>query len=412
MRDYRILILVIALATVLPTSMAMAQGVNFWFAQQGDPSGTSIGTINVEEGSSFSISLWYQTSDSWAHNAVELLVGFDRAASFGAGAVALDHKLTLQGTSGITFPNVLANNLGGAYSQSSGDRPYGAHLALGAALGTTVVASSPSRIANLTLVNAAIPAGNYYDMVIWDAGAESRWTSFATMRSNIRRDSTAAVLRVNSTPGTAPEYTINEWKQLADGERGKLPGYEVTVDVGGSFFVEESNRSAGIRVATPVGVTVTPGDRATITGTIQTTADGERYVDASSVGLVSQPVSIEPLGMVCRALGGSSWLYNESTGAGQVGVKTGSGVNNVGLLVVAWGRPILTGDSDSFAIDDGSGVDVRVQLPTGQTHSWTEGNLPGFVSVTGASGLMKHPDDSYTSVIHIGDFASDVLPIL
>ena len=404
MKTFRLLCILLLTMTAL-TGVSNAQTLDFWF---GDLSGTPVTSVDVAQGSTFDVSLWYQTSDVWAHNAMELLVGFDRTTSIGASATSLDGEISLVSVSNIAFPIVLANNLGGGFNPSAGDRPYGVHLALGAALGTTVTAWTPARIADLSLSNDTIPQGNYYDMTIWDAGAGNRWTSFAPMFSEIRRDATAAALRVNSVAGPAPEYTTEEWKALGDGEQGKLVAIEVTIDVGDSFFVEEAGRSSGIRVAKLASETYIPGARATVTGTIETNSNGERYISPSDIVTAADSVTILPVGMANKSLGGYDWLYNSGTGEGQMGVKDGSGLNNVGLLVQAWGEPVLIGETDAFRIDDGSGMDVRVQLPAGQAHGWDAGSVPSYVSATGASGLMKQLDDSHTSMIYIGDFATDV----
>lgn len=412
-RSRHISIFAVALAAALLPSAVDAQNVSFWFAQQGDPSGTSIQSMNVELGSPFTVSLWYQTTDSWQHHAVEVLVGFDRAMSWGAGATPLDGEITYVGASNIAFPIVLASNVGGAYSQSTGERPYGAHLALGAALGTTVTAATPTRIGDITLKNEAIPIGSYRDVVMWKAGAESRWSTYALRKSDIRRDVQMASLRINSTSGFTPDYTIPEWKALGDGEQGRLVGVEVTVDVGDSFYVSETDRAAGIRVEKiDPGSAVAAGSTATITGTIATNAHGERYIDASNIQLQAGTATVGPVGVTCKALGGKNWNFNEATGAGQRGASGSGETNNVGLLVRCWGVPGLTGAPDSFTIDDGSGVNVKVQLRSGQSHSWNSGNLPAFVSVTGASGLIKNIDDTYSAVIYVGDFSTDVVTVV
>ena len=199
MTTFRLLCILLLTATAL-TGVSHAQTVDFWF---GDAAGTPVTSVDVDYGNTFDVAIWYQTSDAWQHNAVELLVGFDRATSIGTSAIPLDGELSLVSVSNISFPIVLANNAGGGYSGSAGERPYGAHLALGATLGTTVTASSPVKVADLTLSNDAIPGSDYYDLQIWDAGVGNRWTSFGVMFSDIRRSGGGggSSLRVNSVGG-------------------------------------------------------------------------------------------------------------------------------------------------------------------------------------------------------------------
>jgi len=44
-----------------------------------------------------------------------------------------------------------------------------------------------------------------------------------------------------------------------------------------------------------------------------------------------------PIGTPLKYLGGASYHYDQDTGAGQIGVADGIGLNNIGLLVKAWG---------------------------------------------------------------------------
>ena len=109
------------------------------------------------------------------------------------------------------------------------------------------------------------------------------------------------------------------------------------------------------------------------------------------------------------AIGGGDLLYNPATGAGQKGVmawawvKEGGnphvhklvdvpGVNNIGILIKAWGR-VLAVDGGSFYLDDGFGYDhgdpnvpgVRVVLPDGVTPP----SVNSYVSVTGISSCYN-----------------------
>jgi len=87
-----------------------------------------------------------------------------------------------------------------------------------------------------------------------------------------------------------------------------------------------------------------------VTGILKTDGAGERYILASS----AEPAgwdSVLPVGMTNLRLGGGDFHYNPVTGAGQVGVTDGVGLNNVGLLVKSGGdrvRHLLAITADEY----------------------------------------------------------------
>ncbi len=268
MKTFRLLCILFLTATAL-TGVCDAQTVDFWF---GDISGSPVTSVDVAQGSTFDVSIWYQTSDAWTHNALELLVGFDRTTSIGTGAIPLDGEISLVSASNISFPIVLANNVGGGYSGSVGDRPYGARLAVGAALGTTVTAASPVRIADVSLTNDAIPGSDYYDVTIWDAAADSRWTSFLAMMSGINRDASAAVLRVNSTGGAVKPIVgannravLNAIMTDAAGDYTWVLWGQVSNRTADTFDIDDGS---GVIVHVSGTNTVADGDYVSVKGTL------------------------------------------------------------------------------------------------------------------------------------------------
>ena len=97
-----------------------------------------------------------------------------------------------------------------------------------------------------------------------------------------------------------------------------------------------------------------------MTGFVRTNDDGERYIEAGGV-TESGGGMVEPLGVANRAIGGGDWRYRAGTGEGQRGLKDCFGLNNIGLLVKAWGRVTASGTDPRagiswFYLDDGSGV--------------------------------------------------------
>ncbi len=202
----------------------------------------------------------------------------------------------------------------------------------------------------------------------------------------------------------SPVMSITDARLAADGAQISGQDAIVSAEFDGFFYIEREDRSSGIRVGKADHV-VQVGNRVIITGSMNTNADGERYIEALTV-VADGAGSIAPIGLLNRSIGGANWFYSPTTGAGQNGQKEyrlvlngGSwtrtfldapDLNNIGLLVSTSGRVTHT-DSGFFYLDDGSKLDdgsgyigVKVRI---------EGlSMPAFesyVKVTGASSCYK-----------------------
>lgn len=150
----------------------------------------------------------------------------------------------------------------------------------------------------------------------------------------------------------------------------------------GYFYIQEPSRCNGIRVADSGMAPLNPGDTVNINEGDITTVDGERVINSTYTEYVSSGTAPVTLGMNNKALGGGS--YNALT-PGPVG---GFGLNNVGLLVRAWGKVTATGDG-YFYIDDGSALNDG----SGATGVRVEGfidympDVDDYVAVDAISGL-------------------------
>lgn len=152
----------------------------------------------------------------------------------------------------------------------------------------------------------------------------------------------------------------------------------------GYFYIEETNRSSGIRVSDfSMASSVAIGDIVDVDGDLSTD-DGERVIIASST-TITDWTTISPIGPSNRALAGGS--FNVLT----PGAYNASGLNNVGLLARAWGKVTSVG-TDYFYFDDGSNCDdgsgssgVRVVGVSGYMPSVND-----YVAVTGISGLATY----------------------
>lgn len=173
----------------------------------------------------------------------------------------------------------------------------------------------------LTIKSSQFADAGTYDVVFTDS-----------IRSVTSDDATLTVLETVSVP---------EAKQKANDAQVAVMSSLVTASYDGAFYLMQPEEFAGIRAARAshgLGV----GDGIIVTGTMKTTADGERYVNVAGVFPIGTGVP-EPVALPIRALlGGDSSGYNPSTGAGQKGMGGGYGLNTTGLFVTSAGRVTQT----------------------------------------------------------------------
>lgn len=235
-------------------------------------------------------------------------------------------------------------------------------------------------------INSGIPAGILTDMLgnlrIWDGNGDA-----------------LAVVDMGAYEYGAPPVptvTLAEAKLLPDGVILCVDGAVVSAKWNDFLYMEADDRSSGIRVdKTAHGLS--DKIRVNVEGTIRTNADGERYIQAASLAPAGSK-SVAPVLLVNRSLGGGDCNYDEGTGAGQRGVKGGSGLNNIGLFVCTTGRVTYSEYYSFFYLDDGSALDdgsgyrgVKVVMPSyvyaGQ-----------HVRVVGTSSCYKVGDDLFPMV--------------
>lgn len=161
--------------------------------------------------------------------------------------------------------------------------------------------------------------------------------------------------------------SVRSAKSQMDGTLVALPSRLVTAGteiLGDHFYVEDLDRSSGIRVSYTGGV-VTTGSMAYVIGRLSTTG-GERTIEADSAAVLSigNP-PLQPFGVRGVDAGGS-----------------GQGATTIGLLSKVWGQ-VKSWGTDSFVIDDGSGpITVRSGL-------LDKPAVDSFVAVTGVSSLSS-----------------------
>ena len=140
--------------------------------------------------------------------------------------------------------------------------------------------------------------------------------------------------------------TIAQAKSFPDGEPVALPELGVSACFASRFYVEEADRSSGLRVES--AESVAPSQLVQLSGVLETVG-GERALTQCKVTGNSMGPLVQPVAMAAWMVGGSA--LNGYT----PGVTGGMGPNNVGLLVRLAGR-ITAVTADGFHLDDGSSL--------------------------------------------------------
>jgi hypothetical protein len=217
------------------------------------------------------------------------------------------------------------------------------------------------------------------------------------------------------TIAATPLYDVKGVRQVADGTAVRVEGKVVTAKFPGFFYIEDSDRAGGIRVDSAASFNV--GDKASVYGSAQTNANGERYIAAFGA-IKSGTGSLSPLAVTNRALGGGrfgpqeavwSWSWQLDQGGNPVYVWTASTeTNNIGLLVKVFGKVTQIDTSGQyFYIDDGSklsdatqtnGVDNTGVRVASDGRSYTQGK---FLAITGASSCFKGADGKLRRLLRV-----------
>lgn len=189
----------------------------------------------------------------------------------------------------------------------------------------------------------------------------------------------SAAFTINLTP-PIDVARITDLRSIADGERIRITDAKTatsawntfTDGVSNYFYIEEPDRSTGIKVIADPSEPVTLWENVTLTGMLGTDSNGERTITVESIDSRSAGAPIGALGMI----GGT--------------IVSGVAPETTGLLVRVWGLVTLRAADDSYiVIDDGSEIGLKVLL-TGQTAPPSP--VPDesqYVAATGISGLLE-----------------------
>lgn len=202
---------------------------------------------------------------------------------------------------------------------------------------------------------------------------------------------------------TTPDPKIGDVKKLGLNEIADLAGKSVTAITSDGFYIQERDRSAGIRVV--CGTSASIGDSVALIGSLGLASNYERVITVGGQISFGAPVPVRPVIMTNASVGGSSTVeYNEQAGTGQRGVTGGVGVNNIGLLVRTTGR-VTWSDAGWFYVDDGSGLSdfspyTGLRVMCGGIAPPARGD---YVAVTGTSSILNDGANAYRCIVVRGE---------
>lgn len=242
------------------------------------------------------------------------------------------------------------------------------------------------RDSSRTSVQSVYTGGNWWGQC---TGNTSAGFGPGTFSADRLLENILSFLGVSVSTPPPSTTTAGSAKQKPDGYgvvlAGKVVSWVKTPGSGAVFYIEEPDRSSGIRVVN--GPLVTEGDVISLTGMLQTpTGAAEREINAFEVlstGTASVP---NPLYVINKNVGGGAQ-------GKQTGVTNALGLNNVGLLVTTAGKLTEFGADNFgnlfFRIDDGSNVMLGSQTVPGikVIGLSPSANLGDYVSGTGEVGL-------------------------
>lgn len=199
----------------------------------------------------------------------------------------------------------------------------------------------------------------------------------------VRQDDSTPRLWSFDVAGTAPSPSIAELWAMPNGSLVTLNTKIVTGGFGDHFYIQEPDRTAGIRVAGSAPAAL--GSMVSVTGILQV-VEGERQVNPTSVTVYSGGNGVpEPLGWNVRAIGGGAR-------GGTPGLPGSFGLNNVGLLGRVAGRVVGLGSGSWFYLDDGSGTVAGEGFAGLRVLSAKQVRVGELVVVTGISSVALNED--------------------
>lgn len=198
--------------------------------------------------------------------------------------------------------------------------------------------------------------------------------------------------------------TIGDAKLLPDGDGVMLTGKVVTYTGTNMLYIQEADRSSGIRVVSP-GHTIATGSTVSVSGLLSTSETYEREILAEYIGHQDAEDQVAPLILANRSLWGGNWNYNPETGAGQMGMTGGTHLNTTGLLVQTTGRvAYVSPQAGVIFITDGSALPWTGSMATGSVQV----RFPGAITASIQAGMVV----TVTGVVSMDQVGESTIPVL
>lgn len=274
--------------------------------------------------------------------------------------------------------------------------------------------STSGSITGLSLVNGT----KYYIYVKARNGMATYGESAASDGITVRTDSPQAV-------------SVAQAKALPDGSYVKIQNLVTScgkTDLGTCFYLEQADRSAGLKISTQNAGNLpdfAPAQLMTVTG-LMATVDGERAISLPELTVGSKTDTILPVGLNLKAIGGGNcglqkavwnWASIKDTTGIQNVWKASNGLSNIGLLVKIAGKVTQIDPAGKyFYINDGSSL--KDNTLTGQTANIgvrVAANPAGYTTgqmlvVTGISSCTLGQDGNPIRLIRVSN-TSDIKPL-
>jgi len=263
----------------------------------------------------------------------------------------------------------------------------------------------------------------------WSVAVDGQYSSVQSTVDKIQRcidgesgTDNPGMLAVATSCGCTPTLAYNgepaakiaDAKKMGAGTAVKFYGSVVNSPSTGQCYVQESDRSAGIKVTT--SSTTTTGTPVMVVGYVQT-AGGELSVNAEIVQAVGSASIVRPVAMTTRSLGGAAFGYQPAVAEyrgseSSPTLTTAQGLNNIGVLVRIAGVVTYVG-SDYVYVDDGGkcndGSGNRGVRVVCTDSAWTKPALWDYVTVTGASSTYSERGSTWRALR--ASSASNIAPV-
>lgn len=152
----------------------------------------------------------------------------------------------------------------------------------------------------------------------------------------------------------AKENAVQKAAQAVNGTAVRVKEASVSIAFSDFFYIEDSDRIAGIRVEKPMH-SVKTGDKIDVMGQVHTNGNGERVITADSIMTVGSASAIRPVGMSNLSLGGWSWRWVKNASNKWIQVWQAYNTLTSGLYVRIWGHVTKVDPNGGYLfIDDGT----------------------------------------------------------